>query len=363
MKYLIPFVCFLFSTMTHAGDFDFSKRFGLGGGAGWTFPVQGNEFDKMADDELMWSLHARYHMTAQDAFLFEFSNHEFSKTDIKARVFDLMYLNRLNPTHKMTPIIGIGAGLANMDNIEPYKGNAKFAAKARLGFEYAFNDYVVGTLFADYLFIGKMPGKKDNEALNGVPGREIYGIVPQFTLTVFFGEKKEKEEETKDPTVIIPIVAAGGTTTLAMDEDDDNDGVYNSKDKCSGTTPGARVNSYGCISREKAVVSIGVLFPKGGTELSIDSYPALNSLATFMFDQPQTKLEVQGHTDNTGTKNLNRTISQKRAEAVKSYLVEQGGVAPERITAYGYGDSAPVASNATERGREQNRRIMGVITE
>src|SRR5690606_7215311 len=128
----------------------------------------------------------RYHMTEQDALQFEYSHHDFSKTDINANIFELMYINRLNPTHKMTPIVGIGAGFADMADIEPYENNAKFAAKARLGFEYAFNDNVVGTIFADYLFVGKMPGRKESSPLKKLPGQEIYALVPQFTLTVFF---------------------------------------------------------------------------------------------------------------------------------------------------------------------------------
>lgn len=359
MKYLLAISVFIFSQILYAGDFNFSNRFGLGGGAGWTFPIQGNDFDRMAEDDLMWSLHARYHMTEQDSLQFEYSHHDFSETDIKANIFELMYLNRLNPTHKMTPIIGIGAGLADMDNIEPYKNNAKFAAKARLGFEYAFNDYVVGTLFADYLFVGKMPGRKENTNLNGLPGQEIYGIVPQFTLTVFFGEKEEKKEEPEGgTTVIIPVVSDNNS-----DEDDDSDGITNSRDKCPGTRPGARVNSYGCIPEEKAMISIGVLFPRGGSELDVNAFPTLNNLATFMFDHPETKLEIQGHTDNTGPKSVNQRLSQRRADRIKSYLVEQGGISPSRITAYGYGDSEPIASNATEAGRAQNRRIVGVISE
>lgn len=359
MKYLIIFSFLLFTQVLYAGDFNFSKRFGIGGGAGWTFPIQGNAFDDMAEDDFMWSLHARYHMTEQDALQFEYSHHDFSKTDIKANIFELMYLNRLNPSHKLTPIVGIGAGLADMDNIKPYKNNAKFAAKARLGFEYAFNDYVVGTLFADYLFVGKMPGRKENTALNGIPGQEIYGLVPQFTLTVFFGEKEEKKETPPaSTTVIIPVVSNEN-----LNNDDDRDGVVNSRDKCPGTRPGARVNSYGCIPEEKAMISIGVLFPRGGTELDIGAYPTLNNLASFMFDHPNAKLEVQGHTDNTGPEAINQKISQMRADRIKSYLVEQGGISPTRITAYGYGESNPIASNATEAGRAQNRRIVGVISE
>ncbi len=69
-------------------------------------------------------------------------------------------------------------------------------------------------------------------------------------------------------------------------------------------------------------------------------------------------LEVQGHTDNTGTKDGNLKLSKERAEAVKAYVVEKGGIAADRLTTAGLGDAVPVADNGTEEGRAQNRRVV-----
>ena len=74
-----------------------------------------------------------------------------------------------------------------------------------------------------------------------------------------------------------------------------------------------------------------------------------------MKDVPSLKIEISGHTDNTGSASLNASLSQDRAEAVVKYLTTKG-IAGSRMTAMGYGSSRPIASNGTADGRQQNRR-------
>ena len=87
-----------------------------------------------------------------------------------------------------------------------------------------------------------------------------------------------------------------------------------------------------------------------------DSYKLLVSLVDVINKCPDSKVVIEGHTDSDGSAKYNKRLSQKRANAVKSYL-ENRGVAKERLKAIGYGESKPVASNATKAGREKNRRI------
>lgn len=76
-----------------------------------------------------------------------------------------------------------------------------------------------------------------------------------------------------------------------------------------------------------------------------------------MAENPRLKVEIAGHTDNIGTAAYNMQLSQRRAEAVKDYLVKKG-IDPRRITAKGYGKTRPLASNDDEKeGRELNRRV------
>ena len=87
-----------------------------------------------------------------------------------------------------------------------------------------------------------------------------------------------------------------------------------------------------------------------------DSYKLLVDLVGIINRCPKSKVTIEGHTDSDGSAKYNKKLSQKRADAVKVYL-ENRGVAKERLTAIGYGEEKPVASNATKEGKEKNRRI------
>ena len=104
-----------------------------------------------------------------------------------------------------------------------------------------------------------------------------------------------------------------------------------------------------------------VFFDTGRSEVKIDSYAELDRLIQLMQDVPSLKIELSGHTDNVGSVTLNQNLSQKRAEAVRAYLVSRkvdGG----RVTAIGYGDQKPVDNNNTKQGRANNRRTEFEIT-
>jgi outer membrane protein OmpA-like peptidoglycan-associated protein len=81
----------------------------------------------------------------------------------------------------------------------------------------------------------------------------------------------------------------------------------------------------------------------------------------FVKKYPKSKIVVKGHTDSKGSDAYNKRLSERRAEAVKEYLIKEAGVDPARIKAVGLGESKPVASNATEEGRAKNRRVEILI--
>ncbi|MCK5656345.1 MAG: OmpA family protein, partial [Deltaproteobacteria bacterium] len=87
-----------------------------------------------------------------------------------------------------------------------------------------------------------------------------------------------------------------------------------------------------------------------------EAYPLLDEVASILEKNPEMEVEVQGHTDNTGSATYNQWLSEKRAQKVKDYLVSKG-IDSSRLEAKGYGLTQPVASNATEEGRAQNRRV------
>ncbi|MDD2941530.1 MAG: OmpA family protein [bacterium] len=87
----------------------------------------------------------------------------------------------------------------------------------------------------------------------------------------------------------------------------------------------------------------------------------LQEFAAFMKQHPETNAEIEGHTDNIGSKTYNDKLSMRRANSVKAYLISKGGIDSSRLRASGYGFSRPVATNATDAGRAQNRRVIGTV--
>jgi outer membrane protein OmpA-like peptidoglycan-associated protein len=109
---------------------------------------------------------------------------------------------------------------------------------------------------------------------------------------------------------------------------------------------------------DKGSASIyGILFDTGKATIKPESEKTLATIAEVLTKARGLTLEIQGHTDNVGSKATNRKLSTDRAAAVKSYLVQKHGIAADRLTTAGFADDDPVADNASEAGRAKNRRV------
>ena len=142
--------------------------------------------------------------------------------------------------------------------------------------------------------------------------------------------------------------------------DTDGDGVFNNIDKCPDVS-GAVANK-GCPEIKKEVIqkialaAKGINFETGKAVITASSFKSLDDLVTLLNSYPGASVEIHGHTDNNGTPESNKTLSQDRANAVKRYL-SAGGVSEVRMTAIGYGQELPLADNKTEAGKTKNRRV------
>jgi outer membrane protein OmpA-like peptidoglycan-associated protein len=103
-----------------------------------------------------------------------------------------------------------------------------------------------------------------------------------------------------------------------------------------------------------------VLFEFDKANLKPGSERSLSKVAEFLRENPDRKVTIEGYTDNIGSDAYNIELSQRRADSVRNYLV-QNGVSADRITAHGLGEEYPVASNDTQAGRQQNRRVQIII--
>ena len=148
---------------------------------------------------------------------------------------------------------------------------------------------------------------------------------------------------------------------MGCELDDDGDGVVNRLDQCPGTPAGVQVDIKGC--EIKAVIRLeGVNFETNPDRLLDTAYGRLNDAAATLLKNPTIEVEVAGHTDSDGAAEYNEGLSQRRAQTVHDYLASKG-VEESRMTVRGYGESQPIADNATRAGKAQNRRVELRITE
>lgn len=148
------------------------------------------------------------------------------------------------------------------------------------------------------------------------------------------------------------------------DPDNDHDGVLDEVDECPEAPEEPGGNGDGCPAKGRVVVENGemhifgkVQFDSGSANIQKKSDPLLDDLAKTLKQHPEFKsVEIGGHTDDTGPKEVNEKLSKERAEAVKKALIKRG-VDESRLKTKGYGPSEPVSSNASPVGRARNRRV------
>jgi outer membrane protein OmpA-like peptidoglycan-associated protein len=150
------------------------------------------------------------------------------------------------------------------------------------------------------------------------------------------------------------------------DPDNDRDGILDADDKCPlvpGVPPDGCPKKYNLVvvTENKIELKQTVFFDFNKATIKAVSFPLLNDVAQAMKDNPQIKVEIQGHTDSVGNDDYNLKLSQNRAESVKRYLVGKA-IADDRMVAKGYGETLPIADNRTATGRAQNRRVEFIIT-
>ena len=133
--------------------------------------------------------------------------------------------------------------------------------------------------------------------------------------------------------------------------DSDKDGVPDNLDQCPNTPLGATVDARGCWT-----YAAKVLFDINSAEVKSEAYPMLTEAVQILKQNPNLKVEIDGHADITGAPEYNMILSEKRAQAVKDFFVTRG-IDAERLTTKGFGITRPAASNKTKEGRSKNRRV------
>jgi OOP family OmpA-OmpF porin len=137
--------------------------------------------------------------------------------------------------------------------------------------------------------------------------------------------------------------------------DSDADGVVDSQDKCPDTPKGDRVDAVGCSFKDEIRLP-GVVFETNSADLKSESIPVLQGAVATLKRYPDLGIEVAGHTDSRGSDAYNLDLSARRAATVLKFLQDAG--VTNTVTSRGYGERQPIASNTTDDGRQQNRRVV-----
>ena len=211
------------------------------------------------------------------------------------------------------------------------------------------------------------PDEAGTKELNGCPDNDGDGIInsedacPDDKGTkIMKGCPDADGDGVADKDDKCPTVAGAKENAGCPWPDTDGDGVADKDDKCP--TVAGTVANNGCpeVSDDtmKKLNDYGktILFNSGKASFQKQTIPVLQAMTAILKEYPTAKFSLEGHTDNTGSDASNQKLSEDRAAAVKNFLVENG-IDASRLTSKGFGESLPVDSNKTTKGKANNRRV------
>jgi outer membrane protein OmpA-like peptidoglycan-associated protein len=194
---------------------------------------------------------------------------------------------------------------------------------------------------------------------NNVVGEEFddvksFGIAVSYQIRSADREKSlslvnrhEEDKVTEDPAESARLLSSGADTTAKPAVDGGS--------KVSVPIDAEKISGSSAISEWK--ITLNIKFDSNKTTIRKEFYPGLEGIGKTLRENPRIHCVIEGHTDNVGSKELNRKISVRRAEAVAQHIIKKFGIEPDRIRVEGFGMSRPLTDNNSPEGRAKNRRI------
>lgn len=331
---------------------DDGGRFYINPGVG----LQSFDSDRSLDDATTGLLGLEYrfgrHWAAELRYLRSSPDIEHSSNDIDLDQLFVDGLFYLGTFGKLEPYLALGVGHARFDFDSK---DEETQVNAGAGLRMNFSD--------------RWSARLDLRAINGLDSENTDGLASLGISYAFGGSSAPKVQDSDGDGVNDPNDRCPGTPVGVQVDvngcplDSDGDGVADYRDQCPDTPAGREVDENGCkyMLTEDVEMTLEIHFAIDSADVPPGFMPEVERAAQFLQRYADSTADIEGHTDSTGKAEYNKGLSQRRADAVKSVLVNQYGVDASRLNAVGYGEEHPIASNDTQEGRLTNRRVMAVF--
>jgi len=368
-----------FTGTAHA--IDFKNRLAVGGSYGYSDPIWRKDFDKTHELGQMYSGYLSYGLGNNISLVANYANLE---TDVRGtdqrltfRPATLSLRFNMAPKWILNPYVRLGGGVSRNKREVPGSPDlewTKMVGQGGAGLEVFVTQSTSFGAEATYNQVVAENGLRD------------YGVATYAgTINVYFGEsektrraKKEAADAKAEAERLAREKAAAEQQALAAQQAANQANQQaqqqlsaaqqatadaerrNQELQAQAKSAQAEIENIKQMVASKKVKPIN--FETGKAVLTADSADTLRLVADSVRKYPQLKVRVEGHTDSVGSDELNLTLSQKRAEAVRTYLTEKEGLPMDQISAVGIGERQPIDSNDTSAGRAKNRRVEFIYT-
>lgn len=377
---------------------DLSKRWGISGIAQAAFPLGVESVREQGDVGTDLGGMLRYGLSSHWGLGLGYENIDLQE-GIRVEPITLSGIYSFFPEKVWTPTAQVGLGTAASN---PNGRFNNLSAKAALGLDYFINHNIALGPQVNYTYVSE----------SGDAPRQVHALGVGLIASYFFGGSGEPTPVQKTvapvsepakaapPSVSVAVNPAAATLgpsqtqafTASVAGTGNQQVTWSLAPALGALTPNGQYTAPAAIALAETVnvtatsvadpsksasarvqltppasapqqvsIELKVLFDTGKDVIKPEYSGEIKNVADFMKSYPSAKAEIEGHTDNVGSKALNMGLSQRRADSVRNYLINQFGIDASRLTAKGYGPDKPVADNQTVEGRAKNRRVIATF--